>query len=170
MLTMTTTTTPSAATPTYPAIAKAIERHSFAVLATVSAAQHPHAAGVVYTAVDGVLYVSTSRASRKARNIGGNPAVFVTIPVRRMPFGAPPSSIQFAGTAELLAAEHPDIVALARSGRLKAITSHGEFELPAGCFVRITPDTTIHTYGLGLSLRALAKDPLNAAGRVTRQA
>lgn len=167
---MTTTVTTSSAAPTYPEIAKAIARHSFAVLATVSASHRPHAAGVIYAEVDGVLYVSTKQASRKARNIADNPAVFVTIPVRRMPFGPPPSSIQFAGTAELVSTGHPDIVQLARAGRLKTVTAHGELDLAGGCFVRIVPDRTIHTYGLGLSLRSLARDPLNAAGRVSRPA
>jgi hypothetical protein len=57
---------------------------------------------------------------------------------------------------------------LARAGRLRAITSHGELDLPDGCTVRIVPGPTIHTYGLDMSLRALAKNPLDAAGTVTR--
>lgn len=161
-------TNSSASSPDYEEVSRAIRKRSFATLATTSPQQRPHAAGVLYADVDGVLYVSTSRSSRKARNIATNPNVFVSIAVRRMPFGAPPSSIQFAATAELLAVDHPDVVRLATAGRLKAITGHGELDLPDGCIVRITPSATIHTYGLGMSLRALAKDPLNAAGKVAR--
>lgn len=171
---MTTDTIPStgpstsSCSPDYEDMSRAIGKRSFATLATTSPQQRPHAAGVLYADVDGVLYVSTSRSSRKARNIAANPNVFVSIAVRRMPFGAPPSSIQFAATAELLAVDHPDVVRLAGEGRLKSITGHGELDLPDGCIVRITPSATFHTYGLGMSLRALAKDPLNAAGKVVK--
>lgn len=156
--------------PTHREIRAAIAKRSFATLGTTSAAQRPHAAGVLYAAVDGLLYVSTMRSSRKARNVAANPHVFVSIPVRRVPFGAPPSTIQFAATAEVLAVDHPDVLALARAGNLRAITSHGELELPDSCILRITPGRTIHTYGLGMSLRALAKNPLDAAARLTGEA
>jgi hypothetical protein len=159
------TTTP---TPHLAGIRAAIAKRSFATLGTTSPKQRPHAAGILYAVVDDVLYVSTNRSSRKARNIAANPHVFVSIPVRRMPIGAPPSTIQFAATAELLAVDHPEVVALADAGRLKAITSHGELDLPDGCVVRITPGPTVHTYGLGMSLRALAKNPLDAAATITR--
>lgn len=155
------------AAPTVAEIRSAIAKRSFATLATTSPAQRPHAAGVLYADVDGVLYVSTLWSSRKARNVAANPHVFVSIPVRRIPFGAPPSTIQFAATAEVLPVDHPDVVALARSGRLGAITGHGELDLPDGCILRITPGTTVHTYGLGMSLRALAKNPLEAAASVS---
>jgi hypothetical protein len=155
------------AAPTHGEIRAAIAKRSFATLATTSPAQRPHAAGVLYANVDGVLYVSTLRSSRKARNLAANPHVFVSIPVRRVPFGAPPSTIQFAATAEVLPVDHPDVVALARAGRLGAITSHGELDLPDGCILRITPGRTVHTYGIGMSLLALAKNPLDAAARVS---
>jgi Pyridoxamine 5'-phosphate oxidase len=152
----------------YEAIFAALAKRSFATLATTSPQHRPHAAAVLYAAVDDALYVSTQRSSRKARNIAANPHVFVTVPVRRVPFGAPPSTIQFAATAELLAGDDPNVASLARAGRLSAITSHGELDLPDGCIVRILPGSTFHTYGLGMSLRALAKNPLDAAGRVLR--
>jgi hypothetical protein len=155
-------------TPALDEILAAIAKRSFATLATTSPNDRPHAAGVLYAAVDDVLYVSTLRASRKARNIEANPHVFVSIPVRRIPFGAPPSTIQFAATAEVLPVDHPDVLALAAAGTLDPITGHGELDLPGGCILRITPGRTIHTYGIGMSLRALAKNPLDAAGSVTR--
>jgi hypothetical protein len=68
--------------------------------------------------------------------------------------------------AEVFAVDHPDVVGLLRSGELKAITGHGELELPDGCFLRITPTGRVHTYGLGLSLRRLVRDPLHAEGKV----
>lgn len=159
--------TATLSTPTHEQIQTAITRRSFATLGTTSSAQRPHAAGVLYADVDGLLYVSTLRSSRKARNVEANPHVFVSIPVRRIPFGAPPSTIQFAAMAEVLAVDDGDVVALAGAGKLKAIASHGELDLPDGCVLRITPGRTIHTYGLGMSLLALARNPLDAAARLT---
>jgi hypothetical protein len=145
------------------AATRAIARHTYCTLATGS--QRPHAAGVIYAAVDGALYVSTLRSSRKARNIAANPRVAVTVPVRRLPFG-PPATVQFQGTAEILAVDDPEVRALAAAGRLKAITGHGELDLPDGCVLRIRPGRRLVTYGLGMSLLRLIRDPLNAAGSV----
>lgn len=155
----------SPARPNRALVDSALAKRSVAVLATTSPAGRPHAATVVYARVDGALYVSTDRTSRKGRNVAANPHVHVCVAVRRSPAG-PPSSIQFATTAELLAADHPDVVALVAAGRLKAITGHGELDRPDGCVLRIAPPRTYLTYGLGLSLRQLVRDPLNAAGRV----
>jgi nitroimidazol reductase NimA-like FMN-containing flavoprotein (pyridoxamine 5'-phosphate oxidase superfamily) len=155
--------------PSYAEVRAAIAKRSFAILGSTSPANQPHAVGVVYAEVDGVLYISTDRTSRKARNVAANPNVFVNIAVRRMPFGAPPSSIQFQATAEILDPNHPHVRELVSKGRLKAITSHGELQLANGCIVRVTPARVIHTYGLGMSLRSLAKDPLNAFATVTAQ-
>lgn len=158
---------PTNARPDLALVDRALAKRSTAVLSTVSPAGRPHAATVVYARVDGALYVSVDRSSRKARNIAANPQVHVCVHVRRLPFGVPPSTIQYATTAELLAPDDPAVQALVRSGALKAITSHGELDLPDGCVVRIAPPRTYLTYGLGLSLKAYGKDPLHAGGRVT---
>jgi general stress protein 26 len=146
-------------------VTRTLGRRSIATLATASAAQRPHVAAVLYAAVDTTLYVSTDRGSRKARNIVANPHVAVCVPVRRLPIG-PPSSIQFQATADILANDDPEVVRLHGAGQLKAITSHGELDLPDGCVVRITPTGRMNTYGLGMSLRRLLRDPINADGSV----
>ncbi len=165
MTNSTETRTAPRANPNAADVLEAVASRSFCTLATSSATNRPHVAGVLYAAEDNVLYVSTLRTSRKARNIASNPHVFVCVPVRRLPVG-PPSTVQFAATAEILAPNDPVIVALVERGRLKAVTGHGELELPDGCFVRITPAGTFHTYGLGLPLWDLVRDPLDAGGRV----
>ena len=144
-------------------VVRAIDRRSFCTLATTSPRGRAHVAGVLYEAVGTDVYVSTLRTSRKARNIAANPSVAVCIPVRRLPVG-PPSSVQFQGHAELLDLDDPEVRRLAAAGDLEGITSLGELELPGGCFVRITPDGRAATYGLGMSLRRLLRDPLSAAG------
>lgn len=158
----------SNAAPRLEEVERAIAKRSFCTLATVSPAGRPHAAGVVYAAVDGRLWISTDRGSRKARNIAANERVHVNIPVRRAPVG-PPSSIHFEATAELFERHDPLVRRLAEAGRLRVITAHGELDRADGCFVRITPADVLHTYGLGLPLRTLIRDPLHAAGRVVRR-
>jgi general stress protein 26 len=146
-------------------VKKVVGRRSFCLLSTVSANDRPHAAGLIYVPVGTTLYVNTFRGSRKARNIATNPHVGVVVPVRRMPIG-PPSAVQYQATAEILDREDPHVVELMKAGTLKAITSHGELDNPDACFLRITPSGRIHTYGLGMPLLKLIRDPLNGAGVV----
>jgi general stress protein 26 len=143
----------------------AIAKRSYAVVATVSAAGHPHAAGILYATVGPDLYFSTDRGSRKGRNLAAHGRVGITVPVRRVPFGGPPSAVQLQGSAEVLATDDPHVLGLVERGELKSITSHGELDRPDGCIVRVTPDPTAHTYGLGMSLWHLVRHPLDAAGR-----
>lgn len=146
-------------------VERAIHRRSFCTLATVSASDRPHVAGVLYHAVGTTLYVNTLRTSRKAHNIAANPQVGVCIPVRRLPLG-PPSSVQFQARATILDNDDPEIARLVGDGQLRSITRHGELDNPDGCFLHITPTGRINTYGLGMSLRQLLRDPLNAGGSI----
>ena len=143
---------------------RAIRRHHFAVLSTVSPAGHPHAAGVSYATVGQRLYVNTHGSSRKARNVATERRVGVVVPVRRLPVG-PPFNVQFQGEATLLAMDDPEITALLPGGGLRAVTSHGELDEPDGCFLRIEPVRRIHTYGIGVSMLAVASDPLHHGPR-----
>jgi general stress protein 26 len=136
----------------------------FAVLSTVSPAGHPHAAGVSYCAIDERLYVNTHRTSRKARNVAADARVGVVIPVRRLPVG-PPFNVQFQGTATLLAQDDPEITTLLAHNELSKIVSHGELDEPDGCFLRIEPTRRVHTYGIGVSIMAIARDPLHNGPR-----
>jgi nitroimidazol reductase NimA-like FMN-containing flavoprotein (pyridoxamine 5'-phosphate oxidase superfamily) len=140
-------------------VERAIERHSFCTLATASAGHPPHVTGVLYAPVDHAIYVSVLHSSIKARNIRESSRAAVCIPVRRIPF-APPFCVQFQGRAELLAIDEPAVATLIERGRLKKITSHGELEHPEACFARITPGRRVATYGLGVPLRELMRDPL----------
>ncbi len=147
------------------AVLAAVQKRSFATLSTASPAGRPHVAGVLYEAVGTTLYASTLRTSRKARNVAASEHVAVVVPIRRIPFG-PPSTVQFQARAEVLAADSPEIVGLVESGYLKSITGHGELELADGCFLRISPGRRWITYGLGMSLWSLMRDPLGAGGSV----
>lgn len=137
----------------------AVHSRSFATLSTVSSAGFPHAAGVIYVPVGDELYVHTMRSSRKARNVAADGRIGVVIPVRKLPVG-PPFTVQFQGRADVLDMDDPAITALVESGALKKITGHGELDEPDGCFLRIRPTGTVHTYGIGVSVLAVAKDPI----------
>lgn len=145
-------------------VRRRIERRSFAVLATTSPAGFPHAAGVVYEAVDAHLYVHTLRSSRKVRNIVANPRVAIVVPDRRLPVG-PPFTVQFQATADVLDMDDPAVTQLLGAGRLRSISGHGALDEPDGCFVRITPAHRLHSYGIGVSALAVARDPLHVGAR-----
>ncbi len=145
-------------------VTKAIKSASFAVLSTVSAAGFPHAAGVVYETAEGSLFVHTMGHSRKAQNVRSRGRVGVVIPVRKLPVG-PPFTIQFQATAEVFAMDDKVITDLLSKGELKGVTGHGALDEPDGCFLRLTPSGRIHTYGIGVSAIALARDPLHAGAR-----
>jgi general stress protein 26 len=147
------------------AVADAIRSSWFCTLATTSAANRPHAAGVLYAVVGRDLYVNTDRESRKARNVAENARVAVCIAVEGQP-GGPPNTISLQGRAELLANDDPDIVRLVADGSLAAVTSHGELDRPGTCFVKITPGSRVAYYGVGVSEEQLAADPLSAFGSV----
>jgi general stress protein 26 len=146
-------------------VQRAIQRGSFCTLATSSKANRPHVVGVLYAAVDGLLYVSTLRTSVKARNIRANARVAACIPVRRFPVG-PPFHVAFQGRAELCARHDPSIVRLLDTKRLKPITSHGELDDPDSLFLIITPGRRVATYGLGVPVRQLLRDPIHASRSV----
>jgi general stress protein 26 len=146
-------------------VRRAIKRHSYCVLATSSASNRPHVAGVLYSVVDGTLFVATLAGSVKARNVRENERVAVCIPVRRFPVG-PPFAVHFQGRAEVLAVADPPVSSALEAGRLKRITSHGELDHPDTCVLRIAPGPRMATYGLGVPLLKLLRDPLAASGGV----
>ena len=149
-------------------VVRAIQRRAFGILSTVSAAGHPHAAGVVYDAVTDEaglrLYVNTFRSSRKALNVQAHQRAAFVIPVRRMPF-APPFTIQFQAAARIVAMDDPEITDLVRRGALRHSAAHDALGEPDGCFIRLDPVARIHTYGIGVSTIAVARDPLHAGAR-----
>ncbi len=152
-------------------ILKALRSRNFAMLSTVSPAGFPHAAGVQYalagSEAEPVLYVHTMRSSRKAVNVAADGRVAVVVPVRRLPIG-PPFTVQFQGRAEVVAMDSPEIADLLAAGRLGEVSSHGELDEPDGCYLRIVPNRTIHTYGIGVSVVGVARDPLHVGARTTR--
>jgi hypothetical protein len=144
---------------------RAIARRSFCILATSSSANRPHAVGLLYAADDLDLYLLIGGDTVKARNLRENPRVAVCIPVRTFPF-APPMAVQYQATAQLLAVDDPQIVALLQAGKLKKITGLGALRTPGVVFVRVRPGRRITTYGLGMSVFTLLRDLARGARSV----
>lgn len=144
---------------------RTMARQSFAVLATSSARNRPHAVGLLYAAVGWDVYFLIGADTIKARNIRENPNVAVSIPVRKYPF-APPMAVQFQGTAQLLPPDDPQIRELLAAGQLKKIASYGALDKPGITFIKVTPNRRIATYGLGIPLRQLLRDVSQGARSV----
>lgn len=150
-------------------IAKALRTNTFATLATVSPTGRSHCAGVVYDFVDGAMWIHTIRDSRKGRNVAHNRHVGVCVPYRRVPVG-PPYTLHFQGVAELVALDDPEAVSRYKAGRFGSISGHGAMEIDGACFVRITPTGTVHSFGAGVPIVDLARDPLHTGARSARAA
>ncbi len=140
---------------------RAIASQSFCTLASVSAAQQPHVAGVRYVQIGSALYLTMFDDSVKARNLGENPRVAICIPVRTYPL-VPPYTIQFQGVAELLPRTDPRTAELFDQGRLKTIVSSKDYANPRTMFARIVPGRRVSTYGIGVSLLQIAREPTSA--------
>jgi hypothetical protein len=145
-------------------IAKALRKKTFATLATVSPKGRSHSAGVVYDFVDGALWIHTMRDGRKGRNLAHNRYVGICVPYRRLPVG-PPFTLHFQGVAELIPLDNPEAVRLYEAGRLDSISGHGAMEMDGACFVRITPTGMIHSFGPGVPVLDLARNPLETGAR-----
>ena len=82
-------------------VTRLIAKRNFCVLAT-QGPRGPHVAGVGYFATGLDIYIPTGARTAKARNIRRDPHVAVHIPVPWPLVAAPPRSIQFRGSAEIL--------------------------------------------------------------------
>ena len=142
------------------AMLRIVAKRSFATLATTSVAGWSHAAGVVYQAVDGDLWIHTTGASRKARNVATTGTVGVGIAFRRLPVG-PPFTIHYQASAELVAMDDPAALRLIDSGAIKRVSGHGALEMADGCFIRVARPRKLHSYGPGARIIDLIRDPLN---------
>jgi hypothetical protein len=146
-------------------IRRALAKQSFCVLATSSAADRPHAVGLMYSVVDLTLYFVVGRETIKVRNVLENPNVAVCVPVRKYLFG-PPLAVQFQGTGRILEPADPEVRELVATGRLKRIAALGALDKPRTCLIRVSPHRRISSYGLGIPLRRLLRDVSQGARSV----
>lgn len=145
---------------------KEIEKRSFAVLSYVNPKGRARSAGIVYVAIDRVLYVRAAKDSWKAKHILLNPHVALNVTIaKRVPFmpwiKIPDATIAFSGTARVLPMSDLDPKLLETlTGRL--IEQHGT--IAENCIIEIRPTGHFATYGVGVSLLDM-RDPQKARGR-----
>ena len=145
---------------------KEIEKRSFAVLSYVNPQGRARSAGIVYVAIDRVLYVRAAKDSWKAKHILLNPHVALNVTIaKRVPFmpwiKIPDATIAFSGTARVLPMSDLDPTLLETlTGRL--IEQHGTNA--DNCIIEIRPTGHFATYGVGVSLLDM-RDPQKARGR-----
>jgi hypothetical protein len=148
-------------------VLRELRRHNFAVLSTVGEDARPASAGVNYGVSlpgrDLALYVMTRTHLQKARNIARNPQVSLVVPLpRRLLWFLPPPTIQLRGRAEILAGTDADGVAI--FGRFwmgrRILAAYQEAQRRGEtrvCFLKITPEPTIATYMVGMSIWAIRR-------------
>jgi hypothetical protein len=145
---------------------KEIEKRSFAVLSYVNPKGRARSAGIVYVAINRVLYVRAAKDSWKAKHILLNPHVALNVTIsKRVPFmpwiKIPDATIAFSGTARVLPMRDVDPKLLATiMGPL--IEQHGT--IAENCIIEIRPSGHFVTYGVGVSLLEM-RDPQKARGR-----
>jgi hypothetical protein len=147
---------------------QAIEKELFAVIGMVTAEHEARTVGVVYVARDYKLYIATGKATWKARHIGANPHVSVTIPIaKRIPLmpwvKIPAATITFCGTARVFPAQDaaPDL--------LRAILremANDRTMVADSCLIEVTPEKEFVTYGVGIPLMQM-RHPEKARGRAS---
>jgi len=157
-------------------VESALRQHRFGTLATLTEQGAPHATGVVYavSARDEplILYVTTRTTTRKAQNLLTHPEVAFVVPVpRRFLPVFPPRAIQFLGSATVVPADcEVANRAFESSWFLRRILATERRIVTEGgdlCFIRIRPEGTLFTYGMGMSVLDNVRRPRGAIGRVT---
>lgn len=151
---------------------RAVSRASFAVLSHVTPSGSPRSSGVVY-AVDGDrMLVAVAKDSWKARHIGTDGMVTVTVPIRRGGLLAllgpiPPATASFPAVATVHTGATLDrIPALAKLVPPASRASCAILDIrPTGHFVPVRVTLPPVTYGLGVPLLRM-RDPLRARARI----
>jgi hypothetical protein len=142
---------------------RAISRESFAVLSHITPAGAPRSSGVVYAVWGDRMLVAVAKDSWKARHIGIDGLVAVTVPIRRgglmsllMPI--PPATVSFPGVATVHTGDP--------TFRISALAKLVPPDRWASCvLVEIRPIGNYVTYGLGVPLLGM-RDPARSRARI----
>lgn len=147
---------------TFDVVLKELNIRNFGVLSTVTKDGRSHSAGVFYSVSPSArpleIFVMTRTKLKKARNIMKNSNVSFVVPLRRrfLTF-VPPPCIEFQGQAEIVDwKDETGVTAFKTSFMGRTILNMYDDMYRQGdtsiCFLRITSDPTIFTYGAGVSL------------------
>ncbi len=158
-------------------VEKELRGRTFGILGTISPDHRPHSTGVVYGVSTPLaplaIYVTTRTSNKKVRNVRANPNVSFVVPLsRRLLTFIPPYCVQFQGTAEILEASDNKAVKVFQSSYFLRTILQTELAIvsKAGgepCFIRVSPDPTIFTYGLGIPIWKLKRKAGVAMSKVS---
>ncbi len=148
------------------AVWRALGRASFAVLSHVNADGEPRSSGVVYGVADRRLFVAVAADGWKARQIADGDTVAVTVPVRRggllaLCLPIPPATITVRARVAVHPAGSLDIGSVSRD--LERLVP--EARKAGSTVLELVPEGQFLTYGIGVSLMAMA-NPALALARV----
>jgi nitroimidazol reductase NimA-like FMN-containing flavoprotein (pyridoxamine 5'-phosphate oxidase superfamily) len=144
-----------------------LRRKSFGVLSTVNPGGGLQTTGILYAvSPPGApfrLYLITDRSYLKARNISRNPEVsfLVPYPHHLLPF-VPASCISFSGRAELVAPEDSEGRQAFMATRMLKMNLEEVDSMQDAVFIKIRPKRSVHCYGVGIGLIAIARNPATA--------
>mgnify|MGYP001033117671 CR=1 FL=1 len=145
-----------------------IAKRHFCVLAT-QGQRGPHVSGVGYFAQGLDMYIPTSIKTSKARNVRRNSRVAVQIAIPWPLIPAPPRSIQFRGTAEILPIENPEAnAALARASPVmrrvfRRLIERADIQSPGeNIWLHVRPLGRIETFMVGVPVTTIFRDPRKA--------
>jgi hypothetical protein len=143
---------------------RSLAKASFAVISHVNTAGEPRSSGVVYGVADRRLFVAVATDGWKARQIADGDAIAVTVPVRRGGLLAlflpiPPATITFHARVTVHPAGSLDIVSVAK-GLEKLVP---EARKASSSVLELVPQGRFLTYGIGVSLMAMANPDLALA-------
>jgi hypothetical protein len=146
---------------------KELKKELFAVLGMVTAKGEARTVGIVYVVHNKKLYIATGRDTWKARHVGGNPNVSITVTIpKRIPLmpwiKIPAATITFSGVGTVLEAEKVGGDVL--HALLRGMETDTEM-LNTMCVIEIEPEGDFITYGVGIPLMAM-RHPEKARGRV----
>ncbi len=146
-----------------------IGKRNFCVLGT-HGPRGPHVAGVGYFACGLNLYIPTGSKTVKARNIRRDPRVAVHISVPYPLFGghAPPRSIQFRGTAEILPFDDAEANSALDKAPLgmrlvfRRLARRSPPRFGENIWIRVRPLGRIETFMLGVPMTTIFRDESKA--------
>ncbi len=147
---------------TFDMVLKELKKRHFGVLSTVTKDGRSHSAAVFYSVSLSArpleIFAMTRTKLKKARNIMNNPNVSFVVPLRRhlLTF-VPPPCIEFQGQAEIVDWKDETAVTACKTSYMgrTIVNAYDEMYRQGDhtiCFLRITPDPTIFTYGVGVSI------------------
>ncbi|MCJ7456346.1 pyridoxamine 5'-phosphate oxidase family protein [Candidatus Bathyarchaeota archaeon] len=145
-------------------LTRLIAKRNFCILAT-QGPRGPHVAGVGYFARSLDLYIPTSANTAKARNVTRDSNVAVHIPVPWPLVPAPPKSIQFRGSAEILPIDDANANEALNRGSLvmrrvfRRLLKNADTETwGESIWIHVRPGNRIETFMVGVPSTTIFRD------------